>query len=173
MNRIPSITTVPATLTMSLALALGASAIAVATNAGPATAGTSQEPSTRSATTFTVHVHHGTDTSLDLGDTGFSAGDQDLFTGPLTRHGTHVGHLVGSCTTARAGKTSADQLCEFVLHLGKAQITTAGTVSSGQQGPSTFTLPILGGTGRYDTAKGQIAVTPSNRATFPVTITLR
>jgi hypothetical protein len=163
----------PATLKVSLAIAAGAGAIATIMSADTATAGTSHDTPAKASPSFTVRVHHGTDTSLDLGNSGFSAGDQDLFTGPLTHHGTHVGRLVGSCTTARAGKASADQLCEFVLHLGKAQVTAAGTVSSDNQGPSTFTLPILGGTGRYDTAEGHIAITPSNGATFPITVTLR
>ena len=140
------------------------------TAVGSASAGTT--PADR-AGSFTVRAHHGTDSSLDLGKAGFSAGDQDLFTGALTRNGKHAGRLVGSCTTVRVGRSTADQLCEFVLHLGRAQITASGSVSSTQRGPGTFALPVLGGTGRFQGAAGQIAVTATNGRTFPITVSLR
>jgi hypothetical protein len=144
---------------------LGGGAAVLAT-AGSATAGTP------TSGTFTVRAHHGADTNIDLGPKGFSAGDEDLFTGALTRHGKHVGRYVGNCTTARVSST-ADQLCEFVLHLGKAQITAAGTVRSTEQGPGTFQLPVLGGTGRYQGADGQITVTATGGgSSFPMTISV-
>lgn len=156
-----------------VAAATGTAGVVATT--GTATAGTvGSTPMTRAASgTFTLAVHHGSEATIDLGKTGFSTGDQDYFTGPITRHGTHVGRLVGTCTTARAGKSTADQLCEFVLRLGKGQITAAGTVRSGQRGPGNFALPIVGGTGRYGSAAGKIAVTATNGKTFPVTVSLR
>jgi hypothetical protein len=168
MNNIRSVVTGVAVL------AAGAGTAGVLAATGTANAGTAATASDTAAAsrTFTVTVHHGSDTDLDLGRSGFSAGDQSLFTGAITRHGTHVGHVVGSCTTARVSKT-ADQLCEFVLHLGKAQITALGSVRAGKQGPGTFLLPIAGGTGTYRTAAGQIAVTATNGKTFPITVSLR
>src|SRR5690242_21392385 len=148
-------------------VAAGAGAAAVLAVTGSATAGTAA-----AAGSFTVRAHHGSEANLDLGASGFSAGDQDLFTGALTRNGHHVGRLVGSCTTVRVGKT-ADQLCEFVLRLGKGQVTASGTVSSGRSGPGTFVLPIVGGTGRYEGAGGQIAVTATNGSSFPIQVSLR
>lgn len=68
---------------------------------------------------------------------------------------------------------SADQLCEFVLRLGGGQITASGTVRSDQSGPGVFALAILGGTGRYQGAVGQVVVTPSNSASFPLRVELR
>jgi hypothetical protein len=121
---------------------------------------------------FTVTTHQSSESDIDLGATGFSAGDEQFFTGALTRHGTHVGRLVGSCTTAHVGKT-ADQLCEFVLSFGASQINASGSVSSGEQGPGTFALPILGGTGRYRGAAGQITVTATTGKTLPITVSLR
>lgn len=155
--------------TVVAVLAVGAGAGAAMTASGTASADTAS----RTAGAFTVQTHSRTETNLDLGKTGFSPGDQDLFTGSLTRHGKHVGRLVGTCTTARVGASTADQLCEFVLHLGKAQLTAAGTVSSDRQGPGTFALPIVGGTGRYSSAAGQIAVTATSGKTFPITVSLR
>jgi hypothetical protein len=149
-----------------VAVAGGATAVLAAT--GTATAGTAASASSRS---FTVRAHHGSDANIDLGTSGFSAGDEDLFTGRLTRNGTSVGRFVGSCTTARVG-SSADQLCEFVLRLGPAQLTASGTVRSGQSGPGTFLLPILGGTGRYQGAGGEIAVTATDGSSFPIKVSL-
>jgi hypothetical protein len=149
-----------------------AAALAATGTASAGTAGSGQAGGATALRTFGVVVHHGSESDLDLGKTGFSAGDQDLFTGALTRHGKHVGRLVGSCTTARAGRSSADQLCQFVLRLGRSQINASGTVSAGKQGPGTFVLPIVGGSGRYRRANGQIAVTATSGATFPITVAL-
>jgi hypothetical protein len=157
-------------ITGATIVAMGAAAAATLATTGTASAGTAGSPR---AASFTLRAHHGSDANIDLGATGFSAGDQDLFTGSLSRNGAHAGRFVGTCTTARAGKTTADQLCEFALHLTHGQITAAGTVRSGRSGPGTFALPILGGTGRYDTASGQITVTATNGKTFPIAITLR
>jgi hypothetical protein len=146
----------------------GVGVAAVVASTGTASAG----PASRSES-FAVRAHQTSQTNIDLGKSGFSAGDQGYFVGPLTRHGSTVGRLVGTCTTARAGRSSVDQLCEFVLHLGKGQITAAGTVRAGQSGPGTFTLPILGGTGRYQSAAGQIAVTATSGRTVPIKVSLR
>jgi hypothetical protein len=147
--------------------AAAAATVAVVTTTSSAAAGTP------SSGTFTVHAHHLSDTNVDLGKPGFSAGDQDVFVDRLGRDGQNVGWLAGSCTTVRVGRSSADQLCEFVLHLGTSQITSSGAVRAGQNGPGTFTVPILGGTGRYRGAVGQIAITAANgNSAVPITVSL-
>jgi allene oxide cyclase-like protein len=152
-------------VTVVAASATGAAALATT---GSASAGTAAS----SAASFSVRAHAGSDANIDLGDAGLSAGDEDLVVAPLSRGGTHVGRMVGNCTTVRVAR-SADQLCEFVLHLGRGQITASGTVRAGQSGPGTFTLPILGGSGRYQGAAGQITVTSTDRATIPIRVSLR
>jgi hypothetical protein len=149
-------------------VAAAAGATAVLSTTGSASAGTARS-STRS---FTLVAHHGSDANIDLGRAGFSPGDEDLLVAPLTRGGKSVGRLVGNCTNVRVAKT-ADQLCEFVFHLGGGQITASGTVRSGSSGPRDFVLPILGGTGRYVDAGGQISVTPSSRSNLPIQVSLR
>ena len=149
-------------------VAAGAGATAVLANSGTASAGTARS----SSRSFTLVAHHGSDTTVDLGHTGFSPGDEDLLVAPLTRGGKRVGRLVGSCTNVRVAKT-ADQLCDFVLHLGGGQITAIGTVRSGQAGPRGFVLPILGGTRRYVDAGGQLSVTPSGGGNLPLQVSLR
>jgi hypothetical protein len=127
---------------------------------------------TPSAGTFTVRAHHVSESNIDLGRSGLSAGDEDLFVDRLTRNGQRVGYLAGSCTSVRVGPASEDQLCEFALHLGKSQITASGSVRARKSGPGTFTIPILGGTGRYLGVGGQIAITATNRPSLPITISL-
>lgn len=122
--------------------------------------------------TFTVQAHQGSQTHLDLGRSGNSAGDEDLFTGALTRNGTHVGSMAGSCQTARMGARSEVQLCEFDLRFGNSQLSSAGMVVSGRRGPGSFRVAITGGTGRYLGAAGQLTVTASNNATLPITVQL-
>lgn len=145
--------------------AVAGTTIAVAT-AGDASAGT---PSTG---TFTVRAHQSRDTNIDLGKKGFSAGDEDLSVASLTYKGQNVGRLVVNCTVVRVGSSSADQLCEFVLHIGASQLTADGTVRDGHKGPGTFTLPILGGTGRYRSAGGVLSVTATNTGTLPIAVSL-
>jgi hypothetical protein len=166
--------TIRSTIAAAAVLAGSVGTVAALTTTDSATAGTSGGSSAAAGRAdFTVRAHQGSDTSIDNGKDGFSAGDQDLFAGALTRDGKHVGRMVGTCQTARVGSTTADQLCEFVLHLGHGQITASGSVSSAAKGPGTFTLAILGGTGRYRDAAGQIAVTATNGKTFPIRVSLR
>jgi Dirigent-like protein len=138
-----------------------------------ATTGTAAAASTPASGTFTVRAHHGGDTNIDLGKPGFSAGDQDLFHTSLTRNGRQVGRLTGSCTTVSVTASNDDQLCEFDLTFGTSQIATSGAVRAGQAGPGTFRLPIVGGTGRYRHARGQITVAASNGPVFPIRVSLR
>jgi hypothetical protein len=151
-------------------LALGAAASAGALAAVVTT--TSASAGTPAGGTFTVIAHHHSESTIDLGRRGFSPGDVDLFTDVLGRGGDRIGWLTGTCRVVRVGRSTADQLCEFDLSLGGAQLTTTGQVRSTQNGPGTFTLPITGGTGRYRGASGQISVTATDGPSLPITISL-
>jgi hypothetical protein len=164
--------TIRSVITGVSVVAAATGSAAVLASSGTASAGTSSAGTSYSARAFTLRAHGGSDANIDLGASGFSAGDEDLFSAPMTRAGKAAGRLVGNCTTARVTKT-ADQLCEFVLRLHGGQLTASGTVRSGQSGPGTFTLPILGGTGRYQGAGGQIAVTATSGKSFPIKVSVR
>jgi hypothetical protein len=112
----------------------------------------------------------GGETTIDAGKPGFSAGDMDVHSSPLTRGGKVVGYNTGSCVTTALTKKNLDQVCQIVLSLPDGQIVTEGAVRSGQGGPGTFPLAVTGGTGRYQTARGQVHVTPSDG---PVRIDVR
>jgi hypothetical protein len=111
---------------------------------------------------FTVYAAPGGETSVDAGKPGFSPGDMDLHSSPLTRSGKVVGYNTGSCLTTAVTKQHLDQVCQIVLSLPAGQIVTEGAVRSGKGGPGTFPLAITGGTGRYQTARGQVHVTASD-----------
>lgn len=152
------------TLATAVAVTTGAVAAAGAVLAGPATAGGSQ--------TLDLTAHHISDSSIDVGAKGFSAGDYDVHKDRLVRSGTTIGWEVGNCLTIRVAKT-ADELCEMVLHLPHGQIVASGAVHAGPQGPKSFVLGITGGTGRYDDARGTLSLTPGSGDTIPVTVDVR
>src|SRR4051794_17219683 len=110
------------------AAAAAAAVATVSATSGAASAGTP------SANTFTVRAYHISDSQIDVGEPGYSVGDHDLGSDRLMRHGARAGWMTVSCTTSRLSNTSEDQLCEFVLHLGAAQLTAAGAVRSGEGG---------------------------------------
>ena len=111
---------------------------------------------------FTVYAQPSSETNIDNGKPGFSAGDYDVHTDPLTRGGKTVGWNDGSCLTTSVSSTTFDQLCTFVLHLPDGQIVSDGAVRSGKNGPGIFLLAVTGGTGKYQTARGQVQVTASD-----------
>jgi hypothetical protein len=157
------------TLITGLAVvAAGAGATAAVATTSTATAGTARS----AGHTFTVTAHQGAESNIDLDAKGFGAGDEDLATATLTRGGRNVGRMVLNCTTVAVAK-HADQLCQFVLVMRDGQITASGALRSGRSGPGTFVLPILGGSGHYQGAGGQIAVTATNNDSMPVKVSLR
>jgi hypothetical protein len=151
-------------------IGLGAAVLVVA--GGAAAAPYAMASATTSATHFTVYAHAGTDRSIDVGRSGFSAGDYEVDSGRLGMGGQTVGYHDGDCVTVRVGASSADQLCTFTLHLRRGQLVASGVVRSGQQGPGTFALPITGGTGRFAGAGGTLTITAGNGPTIPMTVDL-
>ena len=78
-----------------------------------------------------------------------------MHTDPLTRGGKTVGWNDGSCLTTSVSAKTADQLCQFVLHLPDGQIVADGAVRSGPNGPGTFPLAITGGTASTSQSAGK------------------
>jgi hypothetical protein len=99
-------------------------------------------------------------TQIDLGDPGFSVGDQqiismDVFAGPKRVGESHV-----LCTMVRADKTTHafTGQCENVTSLPAGQITASGIVTSDDEEKRPFIQAITGGTGAYKQAHGQLTV---------------
>jgi hypothetical protein len=94
------------------------------------------------------------DPNIDLGAPGFSLGDEVVFSGNLLRGGEQVGRVGVVCTfvsTQNADRVEAQ--CPTTSILRGGQITTQGTIVNRSLN---FTLPITGGSGRYQGAGGQL-----------------
>jgi hypothetical protein len=101
---------------------------------------------------------------IDLGDTGFSLGDESVFSDNLLtrRNGSSVGFDGGVCTVVRVADASAQTgtlQCVVTFSLGDQQIATQGLVQlTGGHLTGTQTAAITGGTGRFAKARGVAVV---------------
>ena len=141
-------------------IGLGAGAVVLAGSfAVPALTGSAAAGGNEAFTVYSVGAN---ETSVDVGQHGYGAGDMDVHVARLARNGKTVGWDTGSCLTTAVSPRLATQICHIVLNLQGGQLVTDGAVQDGPKGPGTFHLAITGGTGRYRTASGEIAVTASD-----------
>jgi Allene oxide cyclase barrel like domain len=105
------------------------------------------------------------DAGIDVGAAGFSLGDEVVFSGYLLRDGKQVGRVGVVCSfvsTANADRVEAQ--CPTTSILPGGQITTQGTIVNRSLN---FTLPITGGSGRYQGAGGQVVSRDLSTPTQP------
>ena len=105
------------------------------------------------------------DGNIDVGAPGFSLGDEVVFSGNLLRNGEQVGRVGVVCTfvsTQNADRVEAQ--CPTTAILPGGQITTQGTIVNRSLN---FTLPITGGSGRYQGAGGQVVSRDVSTPTQP------
>ncbi|MBV9423988.1 MAG: hypothetical protein JOZ98_13820 [Solirubrobacterales bacterium] len=101
---------------------------------------------------------------IDLGDPGFSLGDQAVFSDNLltSKNGSVVGYDGGVCTVVRVvnATTGTGTLqCPVTFSLSNGQIATQGLVQlTNGQFTGTQTTAITGGTGSFREARGQATV---------------
>jgi hypothetical protein len=141
--------------------------------ASPALGSSSQGP----ASTSSGHGHGHTQTirllavftefdpNIDVGASGFSLGDEVVFSGNLLRNGQQLGRIGVVCTfvsTANAARVEAQ--CPTTSILPGGQITTQGTIVNRSLN---FTLPITGGSGPYEGAGGQVVSRDVSTPTQP------
>jgi hypothetical protein len=140
------------------AIALGAGGVALA-SADSNGGGDDHEGKTIKFFALTVQT-----ADIDLGDKGFSLGDQTVFSDDLynKKGGTKLGVDGGVCTIVRitdAKTFSGTAQCVVTASLAGGQIATQGLVSfAGNQLPPPFDIAITGGTGAYKNASGQVTV---------------
>ena len=136
--------------------ALGSSSDVAASTSGHA----DQDQTIRVLAVFTEF-----DASIDVGAPGLSLGDEVVFSGNLLRNGEQVGRVGVVCTfvsTANADRVEAQ--CPTTSILPGGQITTQGTIVNRSLN---FTLPITGGSGRYQGAGGQVVSRDISTPTQP------
>lgn len=116
---------------------------------------------------------------LDLGDSGFSLGDQIVLSDDLltAKAGTKVGFDGGVCTVVRVDQaTSATGTlqCPVTLSLNGGQLFTVGLVRIANGAlTGTQTVAVTGGTGRFRGAQGEQAIQFLSPTEANLTITLK
>lgn len=151
--------------------ASGAAALAIGPAGGDAHAAAAGRVQHFSIFTVTTQLK-----LLDLGDAGFSLGDELVFTDDVLarKHGPRIGRDGGVCTVVRvtdASTLSGMLQCQLTFSLPGGQITAQGLrQTTGGQVPHTVERrPITGGTGRYLGAHGEYAVRFLNNTDAKVT----
>jgi len=105
------------------------------------------------------------DPNIDVGAPGFSLGDEVVFSGNLLRDGQQVGRIGVVCTfVSTANQERVEAQCPTTSILPGGQITTQGTIVNRSLN---FTLPITGGSGRYQGAGGQVVSRDLSTPTQP------
>jgi hypothetical protein len=105
------------------------------------------------------------DANIDVGAAGFSLGDVVVFSGNLLRNGQQVGRIGVVCTfVSTANLQRVEAQCPTTSILPGGQITTQGTIVNRSLN---FTLPITGGSGRYQGAGGQVVSRDISTPTQP------
>jgi hypothetical protein len=116
---------------------------------------------------------------LDLGDSGFSIGDEILFADDLfsAKGGANVGADGGACTVIRvddATNATGTLQCPVTLSLRDGQLFTVGLVHLANGALSgTQTVAVSGGTGEFRGTQGELAIkflTPTE-ANYTITLT--
>ena len=105
------------------------------------------------------------DPNIDVGAPGFSLGDEVVFSGNLLQAGKQVGRVGVVCTfvsTANADRVEAQ--CPATATLPGGQITVQGVIINRALN---WTLPITGGSGRYDRARGEVVSRDISTPTQP------
>jgi hypothetical protein len=105
------------------------------------------------------------DPNIDLGAPGFSLGDEVVFSGNLLQHGKQVGRVGVVCTfvsTQNAARVEAQ--CPATATLPGGQITIQGVIVNRSLN---WTLPITGGSGQYDRARGDVVSRDVSTPTQP------
>ena len=110
--------------------------------------------------------------NIDLGVPGLSLGDEVVFSGNLLQQGQQVGRVGVVCTfvsTQNANRVEAQ--CPGTATLPGGQIAVQGVIVNRSLN---FTLPITGGSGQYDQARGQMVARDVSTPTQPqVELTLQ
>ncbi|HEY8583632.1 MAG TPA: hypothetical protein VIL49_11820 [Capillimicrobium sp.] len=142
--------------------------LAVAALAGPATAAAAKSKvQTLRLTTGNITV-----TPVDLLEPGQTSGDLYAYSGDVFRKGVKVGRFYGNHTSlgVEGDREIVQGLITFRLQDG--ELAAAGLAAYPLQDQSgtiidePFSRPIIGGTGRYDGARGTLTTVRNSNGTY-------
>jgi allene oxide cyclase-like protein len=112
-------------------------------------------------------------TDVDLGKKGLSQADQEIVRYNVFQGGKKIGEAGQACQFTRVTKAFITELCQIALTLPQGQVTVQGLIKgTPAAGPGTFFLAITGGTGAYQTARGQAKISASAGGVEEVPVTL-
>ena len=149
-----------------------AAAVLVAAGTGVAIMAAAPASAKPAGQTISFTEHQISDHHFNLGSGhGIAVGAIELSADKLMRGSHQIGRDGTSCTITRLSARSADDLCSDILVLAHGQIDLAGLVTSTPHGPGTFQLAVTGGTGRYQRARGNATVVPSQNPKVTVHLT--
>jgi hypothetical protein len=129
-----------------------------------ASAAPSNQPDITTAQTFTVLAHATNFKMINVDGKDIGPGDYVVERWTLRASGSRVGRLNDQCTiNFNQTPSNPTALCFFAFTFtGKGEITGDGSVvfAPAPEGfrPVPFNLPVTGGTGSYQNARGQIHV---------------
>jgi hypothetical protein len=147
-----------------VALVVGAVSPALGSSS-QGSAATAPGHATKQQTIRVLAVFTEFDATIDVGAPGLSLGDEVVFAGNLLRNGEQVGRVGVVCTfvsTANADRVEAQ--CPATATLPGGQVTTQGVIVNRALN---WTLPVTGGSGRYDRARGQVVSRDISTPTQP------
>lgn len=98
-----------------------------------------------------------TEEEIDVGPSGFGAGDRIVLSHDLSRDGEDVGKSAIECVFVRADAETSTANCLASFELPGGQITAQGLVTF-SQAADPFTVAVTGGTGRYRDVDGELHV---------------
>ena len=111
--------------------------------------------------TFTTPQNQEVANFVDTGKKGGSLGDYVVVHGPLHQQGGVAGTFYAQCTFVSL-KTSTAQ-CLITFKLAAGQITFQGVGVLERQGGPPVTIAVTGGTGAYQSARGQVNIRTVNK----------
>jgi hypothetical protein len=124
-------------------------------------------PRARSTTLqFTAHATQAT--IVDVTAAGPSPGDQQVVVGTLTHNGTTVGRFGFVCEQLSAGPNAAEE-CSATGRIAHGNITLEGY---SKQSSSDHVWAIVGGTGNFQHATGQVLIHDVNDTTSTLKLEL-
>jgi hypothetical protein len=147
-----------------MALVVGAVSPALGSS-GRGAASTSSGSAGKQQTIRVTAVFTEFDPAIDVGAPGFSLGDEVVFAGNLLRDGRQVGRVGVVCTfVSTANPDRVEAQCPATAILPGGQIAIQGVIVNRSLN---FTLPITGGSGVYDRARGQVVSRDVSTPTQP------
>jgi hypothetical protein len=121
----------------------------------------------RRARTFRVRAHGFTATMIDNPPANLSQGDEIVVQGDLSHlSGTPAGRLEAQETLTGLTENGEGRLeLLFTAQLPHGQISCVAVLRIGQSGASNARAAVIGGTGYYRNARGQVYIHPAGQTT--------